>query len=214
MRLERTERLEQAGTSEAERLPERMGPGREAEKLPERAGPELEKTPEGKLEKGEYPSTYRERLDQTPREGERGSWTGERGESVFVPSDGEMKRLLAAGKLAGIAYRDGIPDFSPCAKATVEIGNMSGKRIANFQQCDQQCARLWSGEGRDGKTDWTARDVADWREKGGYTWHERNDMRTCDLVPRAVNDYFGHLGGVSECNKRDQGSGQKGVFDE
>lgn len=38
-------------------------------------------------------------------------------------------------------------------------------------------------------------------KENGYTWHERNDMVICDLVPTKINRFFGHLGGVSECKK-------------
>ena len=39
-------------------------------------------------------------------------------------------------------------------------------------------------------------------------------MKTCDLVPTEVNDYFGHLGGVAECKKRDAAQDAGGDFDE
>lgn len=165
-------------------------------------------------------STYSERIDQTPSETrpERGEWTGERGESKFIPADPEMKELLSQFGLDGIEYKDGIPDFSKCAAATVEIDNMTELRRGpggNFEQCDAKCAEQWNKEAKDGKTDWTARDVANWRKENGYSWHERNDMKTCDLVPTKINDYFGHLGGVAECKKRDgQTNENGGEFDE
>ena len=59
----------------------------------------------------------------------------------------------------------------------------------------------------------TARDVSQWRKENGYSWHERNDMKTCDLIPTKINAYFGHLGGVSECRKRDEVN-YGGDFDE
>ena len=40
-----------------------------------------------------------------------------------------------------------------------------------------------------------------------------NDMKTCDLIPQKINDYFGHLGGVSECRKCEQMT-DGGDFDE
>lgn len=97
------------------------------------------------------------------------------------------------------------------------IDNMSENRYGkggNFEQCDQKCADQWNKEGRDGKNDWTARDVANWRKENGYTWHERNDMKTCDLIPTKINDYFGHLGGVGECKRRDDENSKDGGFDE
>ena len=157
----------------------------------------------------EYYSTYKERLDQTPTE-RFGTWQGERGESKFIPNDEEMQKLLEIFGIDGIVYEDGIPDFSPCAAETVEIDHMGvhrenkGGEVGNFQQCDEKCAEKWNAEAKDGKTDWTAADVKNWRASHNYTWHEQNDTKTCDLIPTSVNAYFGHLGGVGECKKRDQ----------
>lgn len=151
-----------------------------------------------------YYSTYEERIKQTPRENsDRGTYEGERGESKFIPTDKEIKEILEKYGLDGIVYKDGIPDFSEVSECTVEIDNMTDNRADNFSQCDAKCAEQWNKEGKFGKTDWTVRDVANWRKENGYSWHERNDMKTCDLVPTKINDYFGHLGGVSECRKRD-----------
>lgn len=176
-----------------------------------------QETSEGKEvnEEEEYFSTYDERLRQTPKEdSDRGEWEGERGESKFVPYDQEIIDILAEYGLDGIVYKDGIPDFSEVSESTVEIDNMTENRAENFKQCDEKCAEQWNKEGRDGRTDWTARDVAQWRKENGYSWHERNDMKTCDLVPTKINDYFGHLGGVSECKKRDAADNNGGEFDE
>lgn len=162
-----------------------------------------------------YYSTYEERIKQTPRENtDRGDWSGGRGESEFSPSDGEIRGILDKYGADRISYTDGVPDFSEVSESTVEIGNMTENRAENFRQCDEKCAGQWSQEGRGGRTDWTARDVKEWRQENGYSWHERNDMKTCDLVPTKVNDYFGHLGGVSECRKRDFSESGGSDFDE
>lgn len=154
-------------------------------------------------------SSYKERIDQTPLEGPRGHWEGERGESKYFPNNERIKTILDRYSLDGIDYQNGIPDFSQCSECTVEIDNMSSKRQGkggNFDQCDAKCAEKWNQEGREGRTDWTARDVENWRSENGYTWHERNDRKTCDLVPTEINDYFGHLGGVAECAKAEKTS--------
>ena len=43
-------------------------------------------------------------------------------------------------------------------------------------------------------------------------------MKTCQLVPTEINDYFGHLGGVGECNRAgrvgDTNKKQEVSFDE
>lgn len=167
----------------------------------ERPGKELPRLEDPELDS--YYSTYRERIGCTPKEGDRGQWSKERGESDFIPTEAEAKEILKQYGIESITYKDGIPDFSKVAESTVEIENMTAYRPGNFEQCDKKCAEQWNREARDGRTDWTPRQVAQWRQENGFTWHERNDMKTCDLVPTKVNDYFGHLGGVSECKKRD-----------
>jgi hypothetical protein len=162
-------------------------------------------------DKFEFPSSYEERKLHTPREGDRGQWEDERGESKYIPADSEIRNILKQHGLDGINYKDGIPDFSKVSESTVEIDNMTGNRQKNFEQCDEKCAEQWNKEERDGRIDWTARDVADWRREFGYSWHERNDMKTCDLIPAKINTYFGHLGGVGEIKIRNS---KDGGFDE
>lgn len=163
------------------------------------------KSSEVKNRDGELYSTYDERIKQTPKEGtDRGAWDGPRGESTFYPpNDSSISETLSKYGMDGVTYENGIPDFSDCSESTVEIDNMTENRAENFKQCDTKCAEQWNKEGRDGRTNWTPNDVKEWRRENEYSWHERNDMETCDLVPTEVNDYFGHLGGVSECKKRD-----------
>lgn len=162
------------------------------------------------VESCDYPSTYKERLDRTPTtENSHGEWSGDRGESMFVPTDDRLRELLQSKGVEGINYKDAIPDFSPIAEAKVTIQGMSqhrlsligenGERIVgNYEKADIECAKAWNLKQRDGKDDWTHQDVKNWREANGYTWHEDNDMKTCDLVPTEVNKVCSHLGGVSE----------------
>jgi len=161
----------------------------------------------------DYLSNYEERIKQTPtdKNNERGYWEDERSESKYIPSDEKIKEILTKYGLDGIEYRNGTPDFSGCSESTIEIDNMTENRSINFEQADEKCAAQWNKEGRDGKTDWTARDVANWRRENGYSWHECNDRKTCQLVPTEINDYFGHFGGVGECKKANS---QEEGFDE
>lgn len=168
---------------------------------------------DSRKERGYY-SSYEERIKYTPKEeSDRGYWTGRRGESKYIPNDRRIKKILKKYGLDGIEYRNGIPDFSRVSESTNIIDNMTENRADNFRQCDEKCAEQWNKAGRNKRKDWTPRDVAQWRKDNGYSWHERNDMETCDLVPTEINDYFGHLGGVSECKKRD-GDNFGGEFDE
>lgn len=162
------------------------------------------------VESRDYPSTYEERLDHTPTmENPNGKWSGDRGESMFVPTVDRIREILRNKGLEGINYKDGIPDFNPISEAKVTIQGMSqhrlsqmgehGERIVgNYEKADIECAKAWNLEQRNGKDDWTHQDVKKWREANGYTWHEHNDMKTCFLVPTVVHKVCSHLGGVSE----------------
>lgn len=165
---------------------------------------------ESSVESCDYPSTYEERLDRTPTmENPHGKWTGDRGESMFVPTDDGVREILQNKGLEGINYRDGVPDFGPISEAKVTIQGMSQHRLSqigengertvgNYEKADIECAKAWNLEQRDGKDDWTNKDIEKWRKTNGYTWHEHNDMKTCSLVSTAVHEVCRHLGGVSE----------------
>ena len=146
--------------------------------------------------------------------GLRGSWDGERGDSMFRPSYLFIKDALEKYGQEGINYRNGEADFSKVTEATVKIENMTSERLGigkNFDQANTKLAEQFNIEQKDGRYDWTARDVDDWRIKNKLSWHERCDCETMDLVPTKIHDYFRHSGGVAECNIRD---GVRGGFDE
>lgn len=179
---------------------------------------------------GKYNSEEK-RLGYVPVNGESGKFEGERGNSKFVPS-GETERGQACkDKLAeygkdGIEYKNLEPDFSGVSEGTVKIDGMTENRNdyhdkngnlqeGNFSQADKKCAGLWNEQQKDGRTDWTAENVYDWRHNPEHqcSWHERCDTKTMDLVPYAVHSYYKHSGGVSECRARDSVN-DGGGFDE
>ena len=73
----------------------------------------------------------------------------------------------------------------------------------NFPKADTKCAEAWNKEMRDGRSNWTARDVKNFRQENKLSWHERSDMKHCDLVSRDIHQNAGHSGGVYECKLRD-----------
>lgn len=160
-----------------------------------------------------YQSSYKERFDQTPVEGERGSWSGDRAESCYIPNAESEKGAKVVDKLSeygleGIEYKDAVPSFDACAEESVNIhmtenrySNVSEGIVGNFEKADTECAKKWNIEGKNGKSDWTARDVADYRREHNMTWHECVDRKTCQMISRDIHDYFGHSGGVCECKK-------------
>ena len=118
----------------------------------------------------------------------------------------------------GIDYHDGEPDFENVSEATVEIDHMTSERYGlgnNFDQANQKCAEKWNQEAKDGRTDWKPRDVENWRIENRYTWHERLDRKTMDLVQRDIHEECKHFGGVAECKRYEATAGLNGgEFDE
>lgn len=174
---------------------------------------------------GSHFNTLEHMIDHTPTmDSEKGHWEGERGYSKFIPNENTEAGMKAKEKLAeygedGIIYKKGEPDFSKCSETTVTIDNMTENRddylntvtgemmLGNFSQASIACAKEWNDIARDGRTDWTARDVDNWRRENNCTWHERCDMKTMDLISRDIHNtrdpVFLHSGGCSECKKRD-----------
>ncbi|MCD2333426.1 HNH endonuclease [Bacillus cereus] len=166
----------------------------------------------------DFASSYEARLNQTPAlENPKVEFEGIRGESKCIlkpPPDRQLKQILDEVGIEGIQYKNAVPDFSPTAKAQVEINYMLGgkgtyggkARRANFVQSDQKLADQINGSPElasqfgmeSGKI--SARDIKKYREKNKLTWHELNDVKTMQLVPTKINSEFGHLGGVGEIN--------------
>ena len=150
-------------------------------------------------------STLEKRYAQTPKDGNRGKWTGKRGESDFVLDEPIV--LKDGTEVTKITYRNGIPDFSEYQLAQVKIPNMTNNRTNNFNQADEILAEIWTRTRVDNKT-WSAADIKQYRKDNNLVWHEMNNMESMQLVPFEVNDTFGHLGGVGEYNTM---IGQEGV---
>lgn len=170
----------------------------------------IEVCSQGPNEGGFY-STREERIGKTPsHRPDRGAWSGERGNSIYRlnergPKEIKANSILKSKGLEGISYKEGIPDFSKVADATVCIPNMTSNRPFNFEQADRALAAKWNIEAKNGKSDWTARIIKNYRKEGDETlsWHERSDCKTMDLVPYCVHDSFDHSGGVMECKIRE-----------
>ena len=182
----------------------------------------------------EFATTYHQRWSQTPRSGtdipkndHSGNVTFQdrRGESIATPnppppaSNTRMKEILNDAGVDGIEYRNAVPDFSPVAVAQVEIENMRGGdngRAFNFPEADRELARQlndmpelperFNSLTRDSNGRITQKSIESYRtsKENNLTWHELNDTRTMQLVPRIINTNFRHLGGVGEINARNK----------
>ena len=148
-------------------------------------------------------SKLEERIKNTPLEGNGGHWQGERGLSKWKPTDSKVKEKLAKYGQDGIEFKNGVADFSKVSEQTVEIEGMTDIRQSNFNKADSKCAEVWNKEMHNGRSDWTAQQVKEYRQENTLSWHECSDMKHCDLVSRDIHQNVRHKGGVYECKLRD-----------
>ncbi|MBP5697632.1 MAG: hypothetical protein J6X11_13455 [Treponema sp.] len=137
-----------------------------------------------------------ERMRRVPKEFKKngewnGTWTGERGNSTFIPADTSKNKkiieFLNECGLDGVDYKDGVPDFFFLSEGSVKISDMTEYRPSlkdlekhpnienarpdgkpgNFEQAYQAEANKWNELAREDesgtpRTDWTAADVKRW----------------------------------------------------
>ena len=165
-------------------------------------GGKLGEHPEPIEEKGEVAAKTADVTFNTilPRNG--GEWSGERGNSRWWPNRDEIPKdrhgtnpehktwdeILNEYGIDSIPFVDGYPDFSEVSKGQVEIDDFTEDRDANFPQADEKLAE---------QRGCTAKEVREWREANGYTWHECKDCKTMQKVPTEVHGNVSHSGGIS-----------------
>jgi hypothetical protein len=146
--------------------------------------------------------------EQTPVGGSEGRWVnGHRGDGVYTPErDTKLGQALerfsnnpklnpGGGKVDGIVYKDGFPDFAPFSVGQVEI-IQAGNHGSDYAAAD---AALKAATGK------TQASLE--KELGvRLTWHHKEDGVTMQLVPRDVHggsNGSGHAGGASLQNKEE-----------
>ncbi len=142
-------------------------------------------------------TSYKNRIEQTPKNGNGGKWSGKRGESDFVLD--EPIKLPNGKKITKVTYKNGVPDFSPYQEAQVKIPGMTNNRYSNFSKADKVLAEYWSKIKFQNKA-WKQADVKAYRTSNNLTWHEMSNMESMQLVPHDLNKTFTHYGGVAEYN--------------
>ncbi len=141
-----------------------------------------------------------------PLEGSGGTWSGERGDSKWIPKGEEIpgrynpddvswKDILEKYGISSIEFEDGEPNFNEISKGNVEIDDFTDSRRKNFTQADEALAK---------EKGCSPEEVKKWREENGYTWHECKDRKTMQKVPSEVHNNIPHSGGISEAKKENQ----------
>ena len=150
---------------------------------------------------------YCKRMNQTPSGTGKvlGKWSGDRGNSKFIPDDPKLQKLLAKYGIDGIEYRNGEVIFDGVTQkiklengelitAVVQIEGMQGGkrgRDYNFTAAYEELSK---------KTGLSVETLEQILEENDLVWHECNDMKSMQMVPYNINKYFKHLGGVGEIN--------------
>lgn len=116
-------------------------------------------------------------FEKTPKSGENGTWSGERGDSTWKPSNGGPE----------IQYKNGFPDYGPHSAGNVEIP-MKGNHTTDFTAADN-AMREKLGD-------------PNWRRPSDHTWHHKEDGVTMQLIPKNIHSTGGgastpHLGGAA-----------------
>lgn len=135
-----------------------------------------------------------------------GKWEGERGNSTWIPDVDKVptgkgsniegkswKEILTKYEINGIDFIEGEPNFTEISKGTVKIDDFTENRDKNFIQADQKLAE---------ERKCSPGEIRKWRQENGYTWHERSDCKTMDLVPSEIHNNIPHSGGISEKKKQ------------
>lgn len=117
----------------------------------------------------------------TPTSGKNGSWSGERGDGVWTPTNGGPP----------ITYKNGFPDYGPHSAASVEIP-MKGNSTDFTKATNASEDTLRDMYGDNWRNGW----------KDDYSWHHKEDGVTMELVPRNIHATGGgastpHMGGSS-----------------
>jgi len=144
-----------------------------------------------------------------------GRWTGEPGDSIWIPDDNVIppdkgysnmsgktwRQIKAENHINGIRFSDGRVDFTPVSKDEVvfdwdrKLGKEGIEYLVNTgdRQYLHEAAFSLLAEKR-GKTVIQVKDI---KEAENLVWHEEPDCKTLRLVVREVHDNVRHFGGIA-----------------
>lgn len=145
--------------------------------------------------------SLKEAKNRLPENG--GEWEGKKGDSLWIPDADKIPEnqnpdqqtfgeILKEYGVEGIEFENGEPNFESVSEGNVEIDDFTTDRRLNFSQADEKMAE---------EKGMTKEEFVKWRKENGYTWHERKDCKTMDLVPQKIHNNIPHTGGISEKKK-------------
>ena len=144
-----------------------------------------------------------------------GRWTGEPGDSLWIPDDSVVppdkgysnihgktwRQIKAENGFQGINFSDGRADFRPVTKQEVvfdwerELGLEGIRHIV--ETGDRQYLHEAGFAMLARKMGKSVQEVKEYKERLNLVWHEEPDCETLRLVVREVHDNIRHFGGVA-----------------
>lgn len=93
---------------------------------------------------------------------------------------------ITRGGPASVNYTNGYPDFTPYMRHPSGVRSVR-INVTGIDRTDVRNANIAAGH-------------PEWKSQPpeGWTWHHHEDTKTMQLVPRAINSGFDHLGGASK----------------
>ncbi len=144
-----------------------------------------------------------------------GRWTGETGDSLWIPDDDIVppnkgysnmhgktwRQIKAENGIRGINFSDGRADFRPVSKYEVAFdweGSLGRSGIEYIVSSgDRQYLHEEAFSLLASRLGMTVQQVKGIKEGQNLVWHEEPDCRTLRLVVREVHDNIRHFGGVA-----------------
>ena len=144
-----------------------------------------------------------------------GSWSGQRGNSIWIPTDKAVLNDIhdysegLGRRVDGVEYRNGHADFSPVAVYTITLSRLLYNRTdeSQFVDCTLDLRDKMEENARLVPTD---RSLIQWFDDAckevigrgiakipGYTWHHDVYEGRIQLVPESIHSACLHVGGRS-----------------
>ena len=144
-----------------------------------------------------------------------GLWTGEPGDSIWIPDDSVIppdkgysnmhgktwRQIKSENNIRGISFSDGRADFRPVTRQEVtfdwerELGKDGIRHIV--ETGDRQYLHEAGFALLASKLGKSVQEVKEYKERLNLVWHEEPDCETLRLVAREVHDNIRHFGGVA-----------------
>lgn len=149
------------------------------------------------VEPDEYGSSFNDRVKQTPIN--NGEWSGERGNSTWMPETADVAEQLETYGVDGIEYRDGFPDFSPVTEYEHQLPaelyesgdseqfNDCNNALTNHLENNPEFAEHFDNDQLEA--------IRAGEKPSGFTWHHNVEPGNMQLVPTRIHQNCGHYGG-------------------